>query len=1052
MIRFLDKIESFVKMSLNSKVFQLTSGLKVVHISKENEIGVRTQLTYNFGSNGESDIENYGWAHVVEHMIFKGTEQPGAMDVDVLNYTMADLEDKYCVAGLGFRLDDWLRGMRADWKHWQDTSPNEESISFKERMDLFLPTFLTKSRDGQNDVDFPLDIFCDLLVSLDLFYLSETDINSLARQYGAMDNAFTSRTQTSYFFECGKNALPLFLTILGQCMNHASMKDEHLRSEILAVLQEMSKDNVSTFRAEYNDLLMTIFGDHFPEFSHSTIGTTKALESISGERLKKWYKTHYQAKNATLLVLTPILSKEEVKRMISTIEVAFESAVEIQPRHQKRESVNVEEEKQRIQKHGEIMLSTSWIDSYTEAEAVEKDCIRRIVYHQCAVSDDILLCWSFPCVSKTTLFGAGEQFAYILSHGVEGRLNIALRGGVSSVNAWWDQTKDHCLLFVSFCPLKHMNSGDVEDLIGRIVREIEKPLTEKEIERAQLIAEGQHIHSQDTLSSLASSVVECLNSFRGVNRRQLKTHLDSCCLGLKPVVSPKDLKALQTLCARFSEAYYGIHMKPPTKQIKEDLEKKLSQKMKEFVSFTQNFKRQTPLETPFLFENLFQYERTKAISANDLKNQLKMEPQSHFVSYSLYVHSQSPSVQLVVGTINAVIASAFASMVKRSGLFLLLQKQLEAYLGGLSFNATSASIWVDKRSHAYRSKPISAEWLATQLQSLVYTDELRVLDDKDRFQEVLDELTNEFKHSSNQSISVALRYCAQHELPLSLQGWKLEDQLKKVEDLRKKGWAFVLKTVRRLIWLNDKIATFESWVHESSLQFNSTSSQEDKNLHPLVDLKQSPQHLSTIECSSQRLTVIFETPVTPWKRSDGHTWLVERALLNSMLFGGLGSVMYQIREKTGLFYNAFGRLGFGPTDHHRVNLMCIPVDPSQIERIQMEVKQQMGSVEAIQDACGFPKNCAALCQAQQQLFNQQWKSLVCSNNSGLAHLCWEFGFLDGLSKTPSWDDIQKRVRVILEQIQDCTIESCLSLLTQAKGPNSSQETCFDPCTIVGQKV
>ena len=66
--------------------------------------------------------------------------------------------------------------------------------------------------------------------------LNEGDIEAVARKYGADLNAFTSVDMTSYFFEVNKNNWKPFMGILADCMQNARFDEQHLASELIAVI------------------------------------------------------------------------------------------------------------------------------------------------------------------------------------------------------------------------------------------------------------------------------------------------------------------------------------------------------------------------------------------------------------------------------------------------------------------------------------------------------------------------------------------------------------------------------------------------------------------------------------------------------------------------------------------------------------------------------------------------------------------------------------------------------------------------------------------------
>jgi len=146
--------------------FTLDNGLRVVLAPTRCKGQVRVQMVYAFGSNAERDDSERGLAHVVEHMVFKGT--------------------------VGSVHGGQLAGK------------------------------------------------ADIARSMGDLALSEQDITAVARLFGAKYNAFTTTNMTSYYFQVAPQFMRPFLEVLSTSMRSTGLKEQHLRSEKLAVLEEVS--------------------------------------------------------------------------------------------------------------------------------------------------------------------------------------------------------------------------------------------------------------------------------------------------------------------------------------------------------------------------------------------------------------------------------------------------------------------------------------------------------------------------------------------------------------------------------------------------------------------------------------------------------------------------------------------------------------------------------------------------------------------------------------------------------------------------------------------
>lgn len=200
-------------VSMDVKLKILDNGLTVLVRENHTVPKVSIQLWYNVGSKDEKDGEK-GRAHLIEHMIFKGTKQ----------------------------------------------------------------------------------------------LLSETDIKVLTHMLSGDCNAFTSYDFTGYLFNFPSQNWRAILPVMADCMINASFDDQHLNSEMRAVIQELKMlrdQHVSTLAY---DLLTALFPDH--PYHYPLIGYKQDLWSARGKDLERFYKQHYLPNNATLVVVGDVDAQE----------------------------------------------------------------------------------------------------------------------------------------------------------------------------------------------------------------------------------------------------------------------------------------------------------------------------------------------------------------------------------------------------------------------------------------------------------------------------------------------------------------------------------------------------------------------------------------------------------------------------------------------------------------------------------------------------------------------------------------------------------------------
>lgn len=141
--------------------------------------------------------------------------------------------------------------------------------------------------------------------------LSESDINVTAHKLSASCNAFTSYDYTGYLFNLPTHNWQHVLPIMADCMLNASFKDEHLNSEMKAVIQELKMNRDNYTRSLIFDMIGAIFPDH--PYHYPLIGYKQDLWAVSGADLKKFYQKHYMPNNATLVVVGDVKTDEVFK-------------------------------------------------------------------------------------------------------------------------------------------------------------------------------------------------------------------------------------------------------------------------------------------------------------------------------------------------------------------------------------------------------------------------------------------------------------------------------------------------------------------------------------------------------------------------------------------------------------------------------------------------------------------------------------------------------------------------------------------------------------------
>ena len=134
--------------------------------------------------------------------------------------------------------------------------------------------------------------------------LSETDINVIARKYGAAAsyNASTSQDYTTYYFETDKENWKHFIPIMADCMQNALFDEQHLASELKTVVQEFNRGQDDHIRKMFLKAFELVFPPNHP-YHFPTIGFKEELANLTSAELKDFYHRYYHPGRAALFIM-----------------------------------------------------------------------------------------------------------------------------------------------------------------------------------------------------------------------------------------------------------------------------------------------------------------------------------------------------------------------------------------------------------------------------------------------------------------------------------------------------------------------------------------------------------------------------------------------------------------------------------------------------------------------------------------------------------------------------------------------------------------------------
>lgn len=131
--------------------------------------------------------------------------------------------------------------------------------------------------------------------------LSESDINAITYRLSGSCNAFTSNDYTGYLFDMPSQHWKEIVPIMADCMSNCTFKQQHLNSELKAVIQELKMYNDDYLSTLIERMVGSMFIDH--PYHYPIVGYKQDLWGIQRQKLVDFYKKFYGPDNATMVIV-----------------------------------------------------------------------------------------------------------------------------------------------------------------------------------------------------------------------------------------------------------------------------------------------------------------------------------------------------------------------------------------------------------------------------------------------------------------------------------------------------------------------------------------------------------------------------------------------------------------------------------------------------------------------------------------------------------------------------------------------------------------------------
>lgn len=248
------KYETVTNDPTGTRIYTLENGLKV-YLSKNNDAPrIQTYIPVRTGSNNDP-VDNTGLAHYLEHMLFKGTDEIGAMNWEAEKVLLDKISDLY-------------------EQHKAEKDPEKRAEIYRE---------------------------IDKVSQEAAQYVAANEYDNLVSSLGASGtNAHTWYDETVYQNNIPANELETWMQIESERFSKLVLRLFH--TELETVYEEFNRAQDNDGRLVHYKLLDALFPKH-PYGQQTTIGTSEHLKSPSMVAIHNYFDTYYVPNNFAVILV-----------------------------------------------------------------------------------------------------------------------------------------------------------------------------------------------------------------------------------------------------------------------------------------------------------------------------------------------------------------------------------------------------------------------------------------------------------------------------------------------------------------------------------------------------------------------------------------------------------------------------------------------------------------------------------------------------------------------------------------------------------------------------
>ncbi|MCR9144217.1 MAG: insulinase family protein [bacterium] len=275
--------EVFSELESRIRRVTLPNGLRVILMRQAYAPTVACYMKFKAGSADETDASS-GIAHMLEHMLFKGTPRVGTRDYG--------REKKYLDQAVSFadKMDRWRRTLRE-----ATAAGDQEGIAAAKKK---VAWYSKQLRIIQRQVR-------PLVIEEEDSYLY-----SIHGQRGY--NAYTSADLTNYQIELPSNRLEVWARLESDRMRNSVLRSFYTERSVVTEERRMRVENAPR-RQLFEKFVGEIYGDH--PYGRPVIGPMLSIQFLNYKQAMDFYNTYYAPNNAVIALVGDI-DFDESERLI----------------------------------------------------------------------------------------------------------------------------------------------------------------------------------------------------------------------------------------------------------------------------------------------------------------------------------------------------------------------------------------------------------------------------------------------------------------------------------------------------------------------------------------------------------------------------------------------------------------------------------------------------------------------------------------------------------------------------------------------------------------